>query len=302
VTSTWEARPERPPEVPDGPGGPDAPAPAPRGEHAWPAWTAPVALVAAFVVAFVGALLAALVGAAFGAGFDPGDTPPGVLIGATVVQGLAFVGAGVLFARMTGPTSAHQFGLRPTSLWWSLLWILALYVGFVMFAAVWAQIVEVEEQTQLLEDLGADRNTLLLVLSMLLVCVSAPLVEELFFRGYFFPALRNGVGLWPAALITGAIFGIIHIGGSPVGALVPLGVLGFALCLLYHRTGSLYPCIAVHAVNNAIAFGALNDWTWQIPLLVVGSLVACFAIALAAARWWRGPSRPAAAPPAPGLA
>jgi uncharacterized protein len=74
----------------------------------------------------------------------------------------------------------------------------------------------------------------------------------------------------PAAIITGAAFGSIHVGSSPVGLLVPLAVLGFGLCLIYAWTRSLYPCVALHAVNNAIAFGVTQDWTWQIPLLAVG--------------------------------
>ena len=57
-------------------------------------------------------------------------------------------------------------------------------------------------------------------------------------------------------------------GRRPPGLLVPLAVLGFGLCLIYAWTRSLYPCVALHAVNNAIAFGVTQDWTWQIPLLV----------------------------------
>ena len=32
-------------------------------------------------------------------------------------------------------------------------------------------------------------------------------------------------------------------------------MLGFIFCLVYERTGSIYPTIAMHAFNNAIAFG-----------------------------------------------
>jgi uncharacterized protein len=96
--------------------------------------------------------------------------------------------------------------------------------------------------------------------------------EEVFFRGYFFTALRNWKGVWPAAILTGLVFGAIHAGSAPIGYLVPLAVFGFGLCLLYWKTGSLYPCIALHAINNSIAFGVTQSWDWQIPLLVIGSL------------------------------
>jgi membrane protease YdiL (CAAX protease family) len=35
-------------------------------------------------------------------------------------------------------------------------------------------------------------------------------------------------------------------------------VLGIVLCLVREKTGSLYPCIAIHALNNSLAYGSLN--------------------------------------------
>jgi len=326
MSTTWDSAPERPPAplgpataapvpvpggslpVPGGslPPGPPAPPepPAPRtGEHAWPPWIAPVGLAGGLLVAIVGGLLVALVAAAFGAEIDTGETAPGVILGGTVVQDVGLVGAALLLAFMTGGRPwAAQFGFRRTSLWWSVLWIFCVYVAFITFTAVWQTVVDIDEDTELLRELGADRSDLLLVLAALLVCVLAPLVEEVFFRGFFFRALYNWRGLWPAALLTGAVFGAIHIGSSPVGALVPLAVLGVLLCLLYWKTRSLYPCIALHAINNAIAFGSLNDWTWQIPPLVLGSLAACAAACALVARRWPPPalaSAPDARPAAP---
>ena len=57
---------------------------------------------------------------------------------------------------------------------------------------------------------------------------------------------------------TASLFGVIHYDFSGADALLilpPLGVLGFIFCLVYERTGSIYPMIALHAFNNAIAFG-----------------------------------------------
>jgi membrane protease YdiL (CAAX protease family) len=61
-------------------------------------------------------------------------------------------------------------------------------------------------------------------------------------------------------------------------------VLGFGLCLLYRATGSLYPCIAAHCVNNSLAFGSLENWDWQIPVLMASSLLVLWLLALALSR------------------
>jgi hypothetical protein len=131
---------------------------------------------------------------------------------------------------------------------------------------------------------------------MVLVTVLAPLAEEVLFRGYMFTALRNWRGLWPAALISGVVFGAIHVGSTPVGLLVPLAVFGVGLALLYAWTRSLHPPIALHAINNSIAFGVSQDWTWGIAPLVVGAPAAALGLAWLLGRaLGRGPLAPAPA-------
>jgi membrane protease YdiL (CAAX protease family) len=62
------------------------------------------------------------------------------------------------------------------------------------------------------------------------------------------------------------------VGSADAQFLLPLGFFGFALCLLRERTGSLYPCMALHCINNSIAFGSTQNWDWQILPLLVGAL------------------------------
>jgi uncharacterized protein len=279
-SSTWETRPERP-DAPEGR------PPERTGEYAWQPWTAPVALIAALMLALVGGLIVSLVGAAFGGDID--DVPPGVLMAATVIQDIGFIGAAIVFARMTGPAYAEHFGLRAAPVGRAIALILGLYFAYGLFAGAWSEIVDLGEPEDQLEDLGVEDSDVALVFAAILVCVVAPVVEEFFFRGFFFAALRNWRGPIVAALLTGAVFGAIHIGSAEVGALVPLAVLGIGLCLLYQWTGSLYPCIALHALNNSLAFGIAVDWDWQIPLLLFGSLLACAMVTVPVARRWRSP-------------
>jgi membrane protease YdiL (CAAX protease family) len=61
--------------------------------------------------------------------------------------------------------------------------------------------------------------------------------------------------------------------------MVPIVLFGVGLCLLYHWTQSLYPGIALHALHNSLPLAAALHWTWQTPLLLVGSTLAALAIA-----------------------
>jgi membrane protease YdiL (CAAX protease family) len=82
----------------------------------------------------------------------------------------------------------------------------------------------------------------------------APLAEELFFRGLLFGALRARYGFWTAGLLSSALFAAVHLSAVHV---LPLTVLGMALCWLYERTGSLWSSVAMHALNNAFVLAVV---------------------------------------------
>jgi membrane protease YdiL (CAAX protease family) len=281
------------PDRPLGPPRPPAPADAPGAEHlaaaeangrpepsslrreprAWPPWMAPAALVAGLVLAAIGGLVVDIPALALGVKISSSHLPPGIVIADTAVQDVAFVLAALFFAQLGGRAiSAWQFGLRPPRLR-RALWAGALAgVAFLIFLVLWSVAVHAGKE-KLLETLGTRQSTALLVLSAVLTCVLAPICEEFLFRGFIFTALRNWRGVWPAALITGLLFGAVHAGSAPAADLVPLAVLGLLLCLVYSYTGSLYPCIALHALNNSIAFASLEEWSAGAGLaLLLGAL------------------------------
>ncbi len=166
-----------------------------------------------------------------------------------------------------------QFGLRRPGAGWRSAsgMILLLLVAFIALSALWSALSHPPEE-KLLESLGTNEGTALLLASAALTCVVAPICEELLFRGFIFTALRNWRGTLPAALITGLVFGGVHAGSAPALDLVPLAGLGFGLCLLYRYSGSLYPCMIAHSLNNSLAFSSLENWGWQTLVLIVCAL------------------------------
>ena len=275
------------PELPEG-----RPRP-PARRPAWRPWSAWVALLAGFAGALAGAVVVGVVAAAFGASFD--DPPPAVSISATIVQDGCLVASAFFFARLSGLPRPGDFGLRPTRPGPAVGWMAVTFFAFYAVTAIWVAILGTSPtDDKLPKELGADTSTIALLAVAVLVTVVAPVAEEFFFRGFFFTALRNWRGVWPAAIVTGLVFGGIHAGSADATYLLPLAFFGFALCLLYVRTGSLYPCIALHCVNNSLAFGVSQDWSWQIPLVIAGALCAiALGARLATASW---PRRAAPAP------
>jgi membrane protease YdiL (CAAX protease family) len=250
-------------------GPPLAPPPDPpdAGAARWAPWTAFGAFGVGLSLSLIGALVVGIVGAIFGASLD--DPPPAVNIVATVVQDAAFVGAAVLLAQRAGHVVPAQFGIVRTRLRPALAWMAFAFVTYLALGRLWAVLIDTHAEDKLPDSLGVDESTAALVAVCVFATVIAPLAEEIFFRGYFFGALRNWRGPWPAAIVTGAVFGAIHAPSAPAAVLVPLAILGFMLCVVRWKTGSLLPCIALHALNNALAFSVTEDWSGGAALLLV---------------------------------
>jgi membrane protease YdiL (CAAX protease family) len=186
------------------------------------------------------------------------------------------IGASVAVVGMKARPAPWQVGLRRAPFGFCVGMAFIAAVAVVLFTILYSSVVDTENKQQIVDELGADRSTLLLVVGALVVIVVAPACEEIFFRGFLFRVLRQRMGFWLAAAVDGVIFGAVHL--SP--AIIPiLAVLGIALCWVYERTGSVFPCIAIHALNNTIAYGSLADNGWAAAGIVgAGMLAACVVV------------------------
>jgi membrane protease YdiL (CAAX protease family) len=215
--------------------------------------------------------------------------PPVLTFVATLAQNLALIAGSVLAASaaLKGRLTAAQFGLKPARPASSAGFVVLGYVTFILISALWLTLVGVKDRENIPIQLGTEDSAAALVLGALLTCVIAPICEELFFRGFLFGGLRKH-GLILATLVSGVAFGLAHVASSPIGFIVPLATLGVILALLYERTGSLYPSIGLHALNNSIAFGVGDGRAWLIPVCLVGAALAVWGVSRAtrqADRW-----------------
>ena len=248
------------PELPEGA--------APR----WPAWYAGVGFLVALIATLI---VVGIVAAATGATADEESATFTVI--ATFLQGLIFIGTALLFASFTRKPKAEHFGLRPTRFWPAVGWAAAGIGTFYVAVAIYSAIVQPDAEQTVAQDLGADQGTFGMIAAGFMVICVAPVAEEFFFRGFFYRALRSRYSVLVAAGLDGLLFGSIHYDFSGADALLilpPLGALGFIFCLVYERTGSLYPVIALHALNNAIAYGVtVEDPSVSLvlgPLMLLG--------------------------------
>ena len=93
-------------------------------------------------------------------------------------------------------------------------------------------------------------------LALVALVLIPPIFEETIFRGFIFPAISKRIGVIWGAIFSSIIFGIAH--GQP-NLFVYTAILGLLLCFMYRRMGSIFPGIALHMLNNLLAFVALTS-------------------------------------------
>ncbi len=84
--------------------------------------------------------------------------------------------------------------------------------------------------------------------------VIVPIGEELFFRGYAFTAIAKNWNIYVAYVFSALLFAILHF--SLIG-FIPLFMIGVVFAFILKRSGSLIPCIILHALNNFAAISLL---------------------------------------------
>ena len=230
------APPPDPPELPEAAG------------PQWPPWYGPAALfgsLAAVVVAGVPLLPVILT-------YGISEALAGIaLLALLLVQDGLLVLAAVLFASVKRRTRRWHFGIRATPFWPTVGWALLAFAVMMAFEFGYIEVFGFDESN--VDELGKDDLVAAFAVSIAVIIV-APVAEEFFFRAFFYRALRTRLRVWPAALIDGIVFGLLHFQGIDSAIILPvIAVFGVGQCLVYERTGSLFAVIAIHAAFNTVA-------------------------------------------------
>jgi membrane protease YdiL (CAAX protease family) len=106
------------------------------------------------------------------------------------------------------------------------------------------------------EQVPTDLSTAGKAVAVLVAVVAAPLMEEFFYRGVLFRAIRDHHGFWAGALLSALLFGVVHFVPAPWQDTVLLQsamvFTGFAFAWIYERRGTILASIGAHVVFNVI--------------------------------------------------
>jgi membrane protease YdiL (CAAX protease family) len=162
--------------------------------------------------------------------------------GVPVAGDLAATGEGA-------PTPGWRaLGLRAFNVARALALLVAGYAAIYLFGLVYSLLrVPTNVETLLRE---ARLAPLTVLATLLVAVVVAPVCEEIFFRGFLLPGLARGMPVWAAVVVSALVFGVAH---ADPGSFLPLVAIGLVLGALRVWTGSVWPGMLLHALNNLAA-------------------------------------------------
>ena len=190
--------------------------------------------------------------------FALGDTSTQLLVvGGELLGRLAMVLAFAVYFHLSNIDWKTVLGLqrpaRPRSVALGAICYLAILPPLWLVMATVTQIMRragIEQTAQpVAEWLVTSDSWLMVGMLVVFAVVVAPIFEELFFRGFAYPALKERLGVWKALVLVSAVFSLIHLHGPSIA---PLFALAVALGLAYELTGSLLTPIIIHALFNAM--------------------------------------------------
>lgn len=136
---------------------------------------------------------------------------------------------------------------RGFGLWQSVALALLLFVMAWLITLVLGG-----QETELERILQSSRASALLI--AFVATATAPLVEEVVYRGVLYPALQRTMGMIPAVLIVTFLFAGPHVPQywPNLAAISSITLLSVVLTVIRARTGRLLPCFVIHLVFNGI--------------------------------------------------
>ncbi len=105
----------------------------------------------------------------------------------------------------------------------------------------------VPERQPVVELFLKEKGVAFLAYSSLFAAIIGPMIEELFFRGFLYSALKKYIGIFWAMAVTAGLFAALH---AHIVGFFPIMALGMLLAYIYEKTGTLVSSVTVHIIHN----------------------------------------------------
>lgn len=127
---------------------------------------------------------------------------------------------------------------------------IVIYLGYLNSLLPIPEAMELMQESQYQMILDFLMRDGVLLFALFTVAVIPAICEEILFRGYILKAFEKSWGIITAIIVSGLLFGLFHL---QVGNLMPLATLGIVLAIMTWLSGSIWPAVVAHFINNGAA-------------------------------------------------
>ncbi|MBU3759344.1 MAG: CPBP family intramembrane metalloprotease [Candidatus Omnitrophica bacterium] len=182
-----------------------------------------------------------------------------LLVQTTVVDVLCLVFILSLVREAGGRARDIGLRIRPQNLFkeaavgvTAYLAIFPVFMGVLLALAAAAQFFSYQPPAHPLVDIFIEeeqKNPGLILYSVILATTVAPVLEEVFFRGFCYKIFKARLGQRAGMFLSAMLFGLVH--GNPF-AFLPIFILGLGLAYVYEKRGSMTAPVTLHLVHNSV--------------------------------------------------
>lgn len=152
-------------------------------------------------------------------------------------------------------TRGRKYSFREMLGWewggFNLLILIGIVVGFFVLAAL-VSLVLPEAENDLLRILKSSRTVVYFVAFM--ATFTAPLVEEVVYRGILYSAFQRTFGVPLAVFLVTFLFALVHVPQyyPSFSTILMIVILSLSLTLIRVKSNNLFPCIVLHTIFNGV--------------------------------------------------
>ncbi|MBM3699829.1 MAG: CPBP family intramembrane metalloprotease [Actinobacteria bacterium] len=173
------------------------------------------------------------------------------------IQVLLMLGIVWFFAIYWRGSNLRDLGFRYYSLlktiWYTFLALVCIFLFSFLYVLALKFLLGIEAPSSKIEELVANNNISSNIL-IIVTAVVAPFCEEIYFRGFLYPAFKKNFGVTLGIFLSSLLFALAHL---ELYSFLPILIIGWVLAYIYEKTKSIFTVIFLHSIYNLILISIL---------------------------------------------
>ena len=173
------------------------------------------------------------------------------------IQVLLMLGVVWFFAIYWRRSTFRDLGFRYYSIiktvWYTFLSLILIFLVSFVYVLALNAIFGIEAPSSKIDELVMSGNVSGNIL-IVVTAVVAPFCEEIYFRGFLYPAFKKNFGVTIGLLLSSFCFAAAHL---EIYSFIPIMVIGWILAYIYEKTKSIFTVIFLHSAYNLILISIL---------------------------------------------